>query len=92
MQDHCNESLMLSAPAGPASNPQAYKDETGKTFGRLTVVGRKYMKNNKPNMRNRAIFTCRCSCGNEIDISGNLLRKGVFRECGACAQKWEAVK
>jgi hypothetical protein len=38
--------------------------------------------------RSRAVFLCRCACGTEINMSGNLLRKGTFKECGVCAQAW----
>jgi hypothetical protein len=63
-----------------------FKDETGKTFGRLTVIERLKMPAKKD--RSRAVFLCRCACGTEINMSGNLLRKGTFKECGTCAQAW----
>lgn len=63
-----------------------FKDETGKTFGRLTVIERVYPKSQPE--RSRAVFKCRCSCGVEMDISGWSLRKGTFKECGKCAQAW----
>jgi len=66
---------------------QEFIDETGKTFGRLTVIERIYMKS-KPK-RSRAVFRCQCSCGNYISMSGWLLRKGTIKECGVCAQVWE---
>ena len=62
-------------------------DETGKTFGRLTVIERVYPKSQPK--RSRAVFRCRCSCGNHVNMSGWLLRKGTFKECGVCAQAWE---
>jgi hypothetical protein len=65
---------------------QDFKDETGKTFGRLTVIERIKMPSQPK--RSRAVFLCRCSCGTEINMSGNLLRKGTFKECGTCAQAW----
>lgn len=67
------------------------KDELGKVFGRLTVINREYPKRNLQ-MRCRAIWRVRCSCGTEMTVSGNLLRQGVYRECGACAQAWEDGK
>ena len=70
---------------------QGFKDETGKTFGRLTVVNREYPKRNFL-MRCRAIWRVRCSCGNEMTVSGSLLRQGVFRECGTCAQVWNTAR
>jgi hypothetical protein len=72
---------------GSKPSPNEIKDETGKTFGRLTVVERVFPKRNLL-MRCRAVWLCRCSCGNELTVSGNLLRKGTFKECGTCAQAW----
>ena len=63
-----------------------FKDETGNVYGRLTVVERIKMPY-RPK-RSRAVFLCRCSCGNFVSISGWLLRKGTFKECGVCAQAW----
>jgi hypothetical protein len=63
-----------------------FKDETGNVYGRLTVIERLKMPAKKD--RSRAVFLCRCACGTEINMSGNLLRKGTFKECGTCAQAW----
>ena len=87
MQDHCNGSSTLVDPVGQTSRAAGHKDEIGKRYGRLTVVGRLHLKRSLK-MHGRAVFNCRCSCGNEISVSGNLLRKGAFRECGSCAQAW----
>ena len=62
----------------------AFKDLTGKKFGRLTVVscaGR--------NIRKQAMWTCRCSCGNEKVIAAFNLQQGT-KSCG-CLQK-ESVR
>ena len=74
--------------AGAGPMPEPYKDETGKVYGRLTVLGRHYIKRDNINMRRRAIFKCQCACGIKISVSGNMLRRGTFRECGACSQAW----
>ena len=63
-----------------------FKDEVDNVYGKLTVIERVYPKR-LPN-RTRAVFKVRCSCGSEMNISGNLLRKKVFKECGVCAQVW----
>lgn len=57
------------------------KDLTGKTFGRLTVTGRSYTKNN------RSYWHCRCSCGNELDIRGHDLTTGNTTSCGCRAKE-----
>lgn len=70
---------------------QDFKDETGKTFGRLTVVERVFPKRNLL-MRCKAVWLCQCACGERMTVSGNLLRQGVFRECGTCAQVWNTAR
>ena len=64
-----------------------FKNELGNVYGRLTVVNREYPKRTLL-MRHRAIWRVRCSCGNEMTVSGNLLRQRLYRECGTCAQEW----
>ena len=61
-------------------------DEVGNVYGKLTVIERVYPKRYR--RRTRAAFKVRCSCGNEMNVSGNLLRKGAFKECGTCALAW----
>ena len=65
-----------------------FKDEVRKVFGRLTVIERIYPKRNLL-ATCRAIFLCQCECGSKLSVSGNLLRKGKFKQCGVCAQAWE---
>jgi hypothetical protein len=93
MQEHCSESSTLNDQVDPASSSQGspIKDELGRRFGRLTVVDRVYPKR-KLTQRCRAIWQCRCDCGADIKVSGNLLRKGVFKECATCAAVWEKVR
>lgn len=54
------------------------EDLTGRTFGRLTVIGEKgyydYCKT--------PILRCRCSCGRECLVLGNNLRSGKTQSCG----------
>ena len=54
-------------------------DETGKQYGRLTVIERAGSK------RNLATWLCQCECGNIKIIAGRDLRRGV-QSCG-CLQK-----
>ena len=53
------------------------KDLTGMVFGRLTVVG---LANEKK--RNKAMWLCRCECGNTITAQSILLKKSKVRSCG----------
>ena len=61
-------------------------DETGKQYGELTVLYR--AENNKDG---RAMWHCRCSCGNELDVRGKDLRSGNTKSCG-CYQKRRAAE
>lgn len=52
------------------------KDETGKQYGRLTVVdcvGR---------AAGKALWACDCICGNQIVVDGYRLRSGHTKSCG----------
>lgn len=55
-------------------------DLTGKTFGRLTVLKRA----EKPAgaTSSSAFWLCKCECGTEKVISGNVLRQGKAKSCG----------
>lgn len=55
-------------------------DMTGQRFGRLLVVGRCGSR------RRRAVWYCRCDCGNEHEIVGQELRAGKSHSCG-CLQR-----
>lgn len=53
-------------------------DMTGKTFGLLTVIRR----NGTYAKTTQAAWLCRCQCGKETTVDGNLLRSGNTRSCG----------
>lgn len=57
-------------------------DITGQVFGRLTVIGSAGSANN------RALWLCRCECGNEHVAQGKLLRKGAVKSCGCLRSDW----
>ena len=62
------------------------KDETGNTYGYLTVIER------APNSKDgRAMWKCRCKCGNEVVVMGKHLRSGNTKSCG-CYQKERAAE
>ena len=58
-------------------------DITGQRFGRLIAV--KYDHTDK----NRAVWECRCDCGNTVYVTGKLLRSGHTTSCG-CAKTEQA--
>lgn len=61
-------------------------DLTGKTFGYLTVLQRA-----GNDASGRALWHCKCACGNETTVRGKNLRSGHTKSCG-CLQKERAAK
>lgn len=62
----------------------AFKDETGKRYGRLTVLHR---DESKPSGHGYKVWwICKCDCGNIKSIKGENLRKGITQSCG-CLKK-----
>ena len=53
------------------------KDLTNKQFFRLTVI--EYVGKNK---HNRALWLCKCVCGNTCIVDSNCLNKGTTKSCG----------
>ena len=53
------------------------KDETGKTYGYLTVLYRV-----EDLRKGEARWHCKCKCGNECNVSGCHLRNGSVQSCG----------
>lgn len=51
-------------------------DETGKRYGFLTVLSR------ADSVGGRAMWKCKCDCGNEKVVPGKHLREGLVRSCG----------
>lgn len=54
-----------------------FKDLTGQTFDKLTVIER--AENNK---HGQVMWRCRCSCGNFCTVASNLLIGGNTKSCG----------
>ena len=61
-------------------------DLTGKRFNRLTVLER-----TANNSHGRAMWVCRCDCGNIVTVWGGNLRNGHTQSCG-CLQREHASK
>ena len=64
-------------------NESKVVDETGNTYGYLTVLHR---AENTTSKDGRAQWVCRCKCGNEIITTGKMLRDGSKLSCG-CMKK-----
>jgi hypothetical protein len=60
----------------PKKKPAKFKDLTGNTYGRLTVIKR------VPNVKGRVAFECKCSCGKVTEILAGSLRVGATKSCG----------
>ena len=66
------------------------KDRTGERHSRLTVLWRAPNKV-EPSGAVRAMWQCRCDCGNGVVVSGHALSKGTTRSCG-CLVKEKPIK
>lgn len=53
-------------------------DLTGRVFGRLTVL----KKTVYDEAKKRTFWLCRCTCGNEVQVDGANLRRGMTKSCG----------
>lgn len=95
MQEHCTRSLKSSASVGLLSNSRAM-DETGKRYGRLTVIGKVRKKRGQPRIleTRKAVWFCRCDCGLNTRVLGNRLRSGSVKSCVSCKidedKAWES--
>lgn len=59
-----------------------FVDITGQRYGRLTVISR-----SENNRHKKAMWRCRCDCGNEAIFCGNHLRSGNTQSCGCLAME-----
>ncbi len=62
------------------------RDLTGQKFGKLTVIER-----DGSTAYNKALWRCRCDCGNETFVVGSHLISGNTRSCG-CSIKERAIE
>ena len=62
-----------------------FKDLSGKIFGRLEVIERAETKI-EDNGKHRAMWRCKCKCGNEIVVRSDHLSMGRISSCG-CLKK-----
>ena len=60
-------------------------DLTGKQFGRWTVIAPAHSR-----PQGGAIWLCRCVCGTERGVRGDILRNGQSTGCGRCASRSHA--
>jgi hypothetical protein len=61
-------------------------DRIGERYGRLTVVALAGRASNRD-----ALWSCRCDCGSEIEVSASNLRTGNTRSCGCLMRETAAA-
>jgi hypothetical protein len=66
--------------------PRNAVDMTGQRFGRLVVQRR---AGSAPN--GRATWRCRCDCGQEHTVRGDVLRQGMTSSCGCIGAEVRAI-
>ena len=63
---------------------QQSKDLTGQKFGKLLVVERMSQKDK----HRHTLYRCRCDCGNEVILAGQLLTTHHTSSCGCLLSYW----
>jgi hypothetical protein len=64
-----------------------FKDESGRRYGRLTVVERAHVKRTFQE-RSGSTWRCMCDCGTELLARGQELRSKTIKECVKCNAAW----
>lgn len=62
-------------------------DITGQVYGRLTVVSFESYVTEGRRGSIRARWNCSCTCGNDIKVTSNSLRRGNTRSCGCLLEE-----
>ena len=67
----------LSTSCGCLKRPSKYKDLTGMKFNNLTVL-----KLHEIDKNDRAVWECKCDCGNIVNVLGKRLLNNNTKSCG----------
>lgn len=59
------------------------KIETGERYGKLTVIEDLGFRDQVAGHKRRW-YKCKCDCGNEKEVMGNMLKQGQISSCGKC--------
>jgi len=59
-----------------------FKNELGNKYGFWTVIAKAPSRKNKTNLSVPARWLCKCRCGNEKIVDGDILRDGSSKSCG----------
>lgn len=65
------------------------RDLTGQVFGKLTVVS---FAGSGSSNRRRAMWLCKCECGNEKTVAGYKLTSGRTKSCGCLFSKHRQLR
>ena len=76
----------LCVPLRPRTNTSWKEDLVGKIFGKLTVLERSGKRGTG------RLWRCRCSCGNEISATTNLLKDATTTSCGCDKAPFRIVR
>jgi len=60
-----------------------FKDETGKVYGKLTVI-----RPTRQNAKKEWYWECKCSCGETTEVRGSHLRSGTIVSCGCVLKEF----
>jgi hypothetical protein len=66
--------------------PHNFKDRTGQTFGRLTVLRLGEFR------KGQTMWVCRCECGTEAQVDARSLRSGRTVSCGCRMRETGALR
>lgn len=63
-------------------------NEIGNIYGNLIVIRQQGTERSKSK---KALWLCRCICGNHSTVSGSNLRRGAVKSCGCSRRKGQGV-
>lgn len=78
------------AESSISQGSEAANSDIPKVYGRLTVIGKPFLKEYGSQGRKRPFVECRCSCGTVDTFNQESLKRGDTRSCG-CLQREEAL-
>ena len=67
------------------------KDEAGKRYGRLLVVGKIERDLASRFKRASTQWLCQCDCGKKTKVFGGKLRNGTIKQCLTCERAWSLI-
>lgn len=82
----CGNDIVISGAALRSGNTTScgycynHEDLTGQIFGRLKVI--EYVGSRKIGNQTYGYWKCRCTCGNEVEVSTHALKSGNTKSCG----------